>query len=41
MHKKLYLSILIILLMTALLGCNLFSLPNVRQQEPTPTPFQG
>ena len=38
MHKKLYLSILIILLMTALLGCNLFSLPNVRQQEPTPTP---
>lgn len=37
-HKKLRLSILIILLMTALLGCNLISLPNVRQQEPTPTP---
>ncbi len=38
MHKKLYLSILIILLMTTLLGCSLISLPNVRQQEPTPTP---
>jgi S1-C subfamily serine protease len=37
MHKKLYLSILIILLMIALLGCNLMSLTNVRQQEPTPT----
>jgi len=38
MHKKLYLSILIILLMTALLGCSLISLPNVGQQAPTPTP---
>ena len=37
-HKKPYLSILIILLMTALSGCSLISLPNVRQQEPTPTP---
>jgi len=37
-HKKLRLSILIILLMMALLGCNLISLPNVGQQEPTPTP---
>ena len=37
MHKKLYLAVLIILLMMALLGCNLISLPNVRQQEPTPT----
>ncbi len=37
MQKKLYLSILIILLVMALLGCNLISLPNVRQQEPTPT----
>ena len=37
MHKKLYLAALIILLMMALLGCNLISLPNVRQQEPTPT----
>ena len=38
MHKKLYLAVLIILLMMALLGCNLISLPSVRQQEPTPTP---
>lgn len=39
MHKKkLHLSIFAILLMTALLGCNLISLPNVRQPEPTPTP---
>jgi S1-C subfamily serine protease len=37
MPKKLLLPIFIILLMMALLGCNLISLPNVRQQEPTPT----
>ena len=37
MHKKLHLAVLIILLMMALPGCNLISLPNVRQQEPTPT----
>jgi S1-C subfamily serine protease len=37
-HRKQCLSILIILLMAALLGCSLIPLPNVRQQEPTPTP---
>lgn len=38
MHKKLYLAVLIILLTTTLLGCNLFSLPNVGQQKPTRAP---
>ncbi len=37
MPKKLLLPILIIMLMIALPGCNLISLPNVRPQEPTPT----
>jgi S1-C subfamily serine protease len=38
MRKKLPLSIFTILLMITLLGCNLISLPNIRQQEPTSTP---
>ncbi|MGA9350682.1 MAG: trypsin-like peptidase domain-containing protein [Anaerolineae bacterium] len=38
MRKKLHLSISIILLMIALSGCNLISLPSIKQQEPTPTP---
>ena len=38
MHKKLSLYISIALLMIALLGCNLISLPNIEQQEPTPAP---
>jgi S1-C subfamily serine protease len=38
MRKKLPLSISTILLMITLLGCNLISLPNIRQQEPTSTP---
>jgi len=38
MRKKLHLSISIILLMVALSGCNLISLPSIKQQEPTPTP---
>jgi S1-C subfamily serine protease len=38
MHKKLHLFVFTILLMIALLGCNLISLPSVKQQEPTLTP---